>query len=165
MAAWTKAEVLKLISIWREDGIQAQLESCRHNKDVYQKISDELSEAGFTRTFQQCREKLKKLRAQYKTVKDKRNNTGQGRYPEWDYFDAIDEVLGHRPATEPTVVIDTSTVNPATHIDIDIDAAGTASSDILKENKAQSENTTPVKIDVEEKKKKFKIGVMKESFS
>ena len=80
---------------------------CRRNQDVYEKISSELSETGFSRTYQQCCEKLKKLKCEYKRIKDKRNKTGEGRYPEWDYFDAIDAVLRHRPATEPAVVIDT----------------------------------------------------------
>ena len=48
---WTKPEVLKLISIWSNKRIKAQLESCRRNQDVYEKISSELSEAGFSRTF------------------------------------------------------------------------------------------------------------------
>ena len=32
-------------------------------------------------------------------IKDKRNKTGEGRFPECDYFDAMDTILGHRPAT------------------------------------------------------------------
>ena len=61
----------------------------------------------YLRTYQQRREKLKKLKCEYKRIKDKRNKTGEERYPEWDYFDAIDAMIGHRPATEPAVVIDT----------------------------------------------------------
>ena len=51
---------------------------------------------------------MKKLRSDYKRIKDKRGKTGEGRYPEWDYFDPIDAVvLGHKPATKLTVTIDT----------------------------------------------------------
>ena len=64
--AWTKPEVLKLISIWSDERIQSQLEGCRRNQDVYEKIASELSEAGFSRTYQQCCEKLKKLKSEYK---------------------------------------------------------------------------------------------------
>ena len=53
----------------------------------------------------QCRDKIKKLRGEYRKVKDKRDKTGEGRYPEWDYFDALDAILGHRPATRPPVVV------------------------------------------------------------
>ena len=38
-------------------------------------------------------------------MKDKTDKTGEGRYPEWDYFDALDAILGHRPATRPPVVV------------------------------------------------------------
>ena len=105
--AWSKPEILKLIEIWSNDALQAQLEGCRRNQDVYERIARELTEAGFERTYQQCRDKLKKLKGDYRKIKDKRGKTGEGRYPEWDYFDAMDAVLGHKPATEPTVTIDT----------------------------------------------------------
>ena len=74
---------------------------------MYTKISRELSLAGYNRTYEQCREKLKKLKAEYRKISDKRKETGQGRHPEWDYYDAMDNVLGHRPSTQPAVVIDT----------------------------------------------------------
>ena len=79
---WSRDEVFKLISLWSEDVIQDQLEGCWRNSQVY-KITDGLREAGFSRMFEQCREKIKKLKAEYKKVKDKRDEMGQGRYPEW----------------------------------------------------------------------------------
>ena len=59
---WTREEVFKLISIWSEETIQEQLEGCRRNSLVYKKISDNLCAAGFSRTLEQCREKIKKLK-------------------------------------------------------------------------------------------------------
>ena len=103
---WSKEETLKLISIWNDDTVQAQLEGCRRNSDVYRKIAKELTEMGYTRTLEQCRDKMKKLKAKYKKVKDKRSKTGQVRYPEWNFFDAMDNVLGHKPATQPPAVVD-----------------------------------------------------------
>ena len=73
---------------------------------MYKKISDDLRSAGFTRTIEQCREKIKKLKTEYKKIKYKRDQTGQGRYPEWEYFDALNEVLGHKHSTEPPVVVE-----------------------------------------------------------
>ena len=35
------------------------------------------------------------------------NKTGEGR-TNWNYFDVMDAILGHRPATQPPVVVDTS---------------------------------------------------------
>ncbi|XP_065904002.1 uncharacterized protein [Dysidea avara] len=107
MAYWSKEETFKLISIWSEENIQAQLEGCKRNRQVYTKISHELSAAGYNRTYEQSREKLKKLKAEHRKISDKRKQTGEGRYPEWDYFDAMDTVLGHKPSTQPAVVVDT----------------------------------------------------------
>lgn len=106
--SWTRDEVLKLIEIWGDGAIQAQLEGCRRNQEVYDRIAVELREAGFERTGKQCRDKIKKLNGEYRKIKDKRNKTGEGRFPEWDYFDAMDAILGHRPATQPPVLVNST---------------------------------------------------------
>ena len=65
---------------------------------------------GHTRTYQQSREKIKKLRQQHKKVRDKIRQTGQqGRIhviEKFVFFEAVDKILGNRPATEPKVLID-----------------------------------------------------------
>ena len=104
-ASWSKEETLKLIEVWGNGAIQAQLEGCKRNQEIFEKIAAELREAGYEWTGKQCREKIKKLKVEYRKIKDKRNKTGEGRFPEWDYFDAIDAILGHKPATQPSVVV------------------------------------------------------------
>jgi len=54
---------------------------------------------------------LKKLKAEFKKIKYKRNKTGQGRFLEWEYFDALNEVLGHKHSTEPPVVVESLTTD------------------------------------------------------
>ena len=51
--------------------------------------------------------KLRSLKKHRKVIEviDERNKTGEGRFPEWDYFDKMDAILGHRPATQPPVVV------------------------------------------------------------
>ena len=75
---WTHEETFKLINLWSEDVIQAQLEGCRRNSQVYQKIADGLCEAGFSHTMEQCQDKIKKLKSEHKKIRDKRETTGQG---------------------------------------------------------------------------------------
>ena len=106
MVTWQKQEMLKLIDVWADDTIQSQLEGCHRNKDVYIRISQKKCEAGYNRTFEQCREKIKKLKKEYRKIKDMLNGTGQGRNDELPYFDAMDKVLGHKPATVPSALID-----------------------------------------------------------
>lgn len=49
MASWTDAEVFKLIDIWKEDGIQAQLEGSMRNKHMYVKLAADLTRSGYTK--------------------------------------------------------------------------------------------------------------------
>ena len=106
-ATWSKDEILKLIEMWGQETIQKQLQECKRNQSIFEDVAKQMREAGYERTFQQCREKIKKLKGEYKKEKDKHNRTGEGR-TNWDYFEAMDAILGHRPATQPPVVIDTS---------------------------------------------------------
>ncbi len=105
MATWSDSETFKLIEIWGEDTIQAQLEGCRRNKEIYEKIARDLSDAGYQRTVDQCREKVKKLKSEYRKVKDGHYKTGTGRN-NWRFLDALDAVIGDKPSTKPPVVID-----------------------------------------------------------
>ena len=65
-ATWSKEEILKLIEVWGDDTIQAQLQDCTRNQKIFEKVARELNEAGYERTFQQCRDKIKKLKGEYK---------------------------------------------------------------------------------------------------
>ena len=48
---WTKQETYQLINIWGKGNIQAQLEGCKRNKVVFEKISDEMEKGGLLQTF------------------------------------------------------------------------------------------------------------------
>ena len=105
---WDKQETHKLIEIWGEDNIQSQLEGCHRNKEVHQHIAQKMRKAEYERTFEQCREKVKKLKKEYRRLKDTLNETGQGRSKEveWPYFELMDRILGHKPTTVPESIID-----------------------------------------------------------
>ena len=90
-----------------EEGVQAQLEGSKRNKHVYEKISKTLARNGIHKSSDQCRAKMKKLKTDYRKVKDKNGKTGRGRSI-WKYFDALDAILGHRPATKPPLLLDTA---------------------------------------------------------
>ena len=49
------------------------------------------------------------MKQEYKKIKDKLNKTGESgrkRLMSWDFFDPLDGILGHKPATHPPVVVD-----------------------------------------------------------
>ena len=120
MASWTDEETFKLVEIWGDDRIQAQLEGCKRNKEVYERIAREMAVAGYEKTAEQCREKAKKLKAEYRKLKDKHNKTGQGRKT-WKFLEAMDRVLADKPATRPPVLLDTlQEVGPGQESEVEI---------------------------------------------
>ena len=68
-AGWLSDETRTLISIWGEQNVQTQLDSVKRNKDIYEKIAFELSNMGYTKTWKQCRVKVKNLTQKYRKVK------------------------------------------------------------------------------------------------
>ena len=109
MASWTDEETLKLIEVWGEESIQAMLEGSKRNKEVFKKIAREMEAAGYEKTAEQCNSKIK---LEYRKIKDTRNKTGRGR-KEWKCFESMDAVLGHKPATQPPVVVESGDVSVA----------------------------------------------------
>ena len=107
-----EAETLKLIAIWGEEHIQTKLQECKKNKSIYEKIAGEMTDSGYERSYQQCRDKIRKLKGDYKKEKDRHGNTGEGRTT-WEYFDVMDAILGHRPTTRPPVIIGSSVADSA----------------------------------------------------
>ena len=61
---------------------------------------------GYTRTGVQCRERIKKLKQDYKKTKDSLNLTGNKR-KQCKFFNELNDILGDWPSTKPATVIDT----------------------------------------------------------
>ena len=93
MAVWADQEVLKLVELWGEDSVQEQLEGCKRNSQVYHRIAREMQIAGFDRTGQQYRDKMKKLRSEYRKIKDSNSRMGESR-SKWKFFEYMDAILG-----------------------------------------------------------------------
>ena len=47
---WSREEILKLIEVWGEDSVQAQLNGFKQNQEVLVKVSTTLLEAGYNKT-------------------------------------------------------------------------------------------------------------------
>ena len=92
-----------------------------------------MKESGYERTAEQCREKAKKLKMDYRKIKDKhRVSTGRKK---WKFLEPLDQVLGDKPTTVPPVV-DTS------HESIEIEK-GESYASVTEEN-ISDEAQTPV---------------------
>ena len=69
VGSWTDAETLKLIALWSEEGIQAMLEGCKRNKDVFLKLAKQMEVAGMDKTADQCNRKINKLKYEYRKIR------------------------------------------------------------------------------------------------
>lgn len=92
---WTDDEVQALLGVFAEEGIQQQLAAATRNDKVYAKISARLGELNIHRSSKQVREKLKKLKQDYRRIKNHNNRNGSDRRS-GKWFDRLDAVLGQR---------------------------------------------------------------------
>ena len=66
--AWTGEETWALVSVWGEANIQEDLDGVTRNKIIYEKITKDMEGLGYTRTWKQCRTKIKNLTQAYRKV-------------------------------------------------------------------------------------------------
>ena len=103
----TRRYIFLPIEYWGEGGIQEQLEGSKHNKHVYEWLAAELVKTGSDKTAEQCRAKMKKLKLEYRKVRDNTTKLGKDRVP-GGFFNALDRMLGDRLMSQPTAIPDTS---------------------------------------------------------
>ena len=104
-ALWCDEEVRALIHVWGEDKIQQELDGASRNKPIFVAIAKKMNEKGYNRDWQQCKAKIKNLKGEYRAVKDHNNGTGRGRKT-CKFFSELDEILGCRPASVPSVLLE-----------------------------------------------------------
>ena len=98
-------EVKALLTIWGDTIIQEELDGAVRNKVVHERIAKRLQEQGYEHNWKQCRTKIKNLKTKYSEIKDN-NKTGRGR-KSCKFFKELDKILGHRPASVPSALLDT----------------------------------------------------------
>lgn len=102
---WWSDEAKLLISLWGDLAVQEKLNSMHNKKPIWEQISAKMAAAGYTRSAQQCRIKINNLKQKYRKVRDSNRESGKERH-EWEYFEAMDVVLGCKPSSEPLVLVD-----------------------------------------------------------
>ena len=65
---WCDEEVRALISVWSDSVSQGELEGTHRNQHMYKKMSAELEKRGYHRSWEKCRDQVKKLKQKYKKV-------------------------------------------------------------------------------------------------
>ncbi|XP_061577494.1 1-aminocyclopropane-1-carboxylate synthase-like protein 1 isoform X2 [Cololabis saira] len=88
---WTDPEIVELLQLWSDESVQIELESSLRNQRVFDRIAHVLREKGIYRTGDQCREKIKKMKLEYRRIKDNH------KMRTWKFYDVMDRVLSNRP--------------------------------------------------------------------
>ena len=63
---WTDSETFALLDQWADETVQTELEGNPRNQAIYERIASALREHDIIRSANQCRDKIKKLKASYK---------------------------------------------------------------------------------------------------
>ena len=116
---WTDDEIRALLQVWGDEKIQEELDGAKRNKPVFISIAQKMQEEGYNRDWQQCKAKIKNLKGLYRAAKDHNGGTGRGRKT-CKFFNELDEILGCRPASVPSTLLESSNMPElANHSDSD----------------------------------------------
>ncbi|XP_076839555.1 uncharacterized protein LOC143484626 [Brachyhypopomus gauderio] len=95
---WSNAEVQTFLQIIGDQKIQGELDGATRNVKVFSEVSALMATHGYQWSVMQCRSKLKKLKSDYRAVKDHNGRSGANR-KDWKWFQQMDAIYGHRPAS------------------------------------------------------------------
>ncbi|XP_071061754.1 zinc finger and SCAN domain-containing protein 32-like [Pseudochaenichthys georgianus] len=107
---WNDEEVSALLAIYSKDGMQQLLQKAVPNSKCFERCSQKLLEMGIVHSAHGCRIKIKKLRQDYKKIKDHNNKSGNYRKTS-KWYERLDDLLGQRPSfSGTTATIDSGTL-------------------------------------------------------
>uniref|UniRef100_A0A8D0LAJ6 Myb/SANT-like DNA-binding domain-containing protein n=1 Tax=Sphenodon punctatus TaxID=8508 RepID=A0A8D0LAJ6_SPHPU len=99
-ANWGEKETRDFLGIWGQERIQRMLHQQHWNEEVYKEVSVQMAALGYSRDWEQCRQRAKDLRRGYKDIKDQNRRSARGRKV-WQYFEELDAILGQDLEMEP----------------------------------------------------------------
>ncbi|XP_051907084.1 uncharacterized protein LOC127591214 [Hippocampus zosterae] len=91
---WSESEVALFLRLVAEEKIQKELDGPRTEK-AYLELSQQMATHGFDRSSQTCREKLKKMKSDYKAIKD-HGRRGSLYRSDWKWLGQMEAIYGHR---------------------------------------------------------------------
>ncbi|XP_030840552.1 uncharacterized protein LOC115923621 [Strongylocentrotus purpuratus] len=104
---WEDVEIRFFLSLWAEGEVQQQLDGTVRNKKVFDDMARKMADAGYNRSPNQLRDKLKKLKKDYKDARSNNATSGAARQ-QCPFYDLLHPIMGNRPAIEPQVLVDTA---------------------------------------------------------
>ena len=102
---WGEDEVKVLLEIWGDEKIQSEMDGAKRKHPLHEKIATKMKTKGYNRDADQIKTKIKNLKSTYRSIKDHNNKTGNDKKTS-QFYDELDAILGHRPASTPPVILD-----------------------------------------------------------
>lgn len=139
--SWSKKEVLTLLTHWANPAVQEELSRNVRNNAVYSSLSAKLASLGYDKSAQKCKEKLKKLKQDYRRIKNSNHLDGGKNI----WFDIIDQVLGGPggPAAAAPTDLETqrlASAEPSLPIAFEENCKGISEGNILAPSRFQEVN-------------------------
>ncbi|XDV25761.1 hypothetical protein PO909_029621 [Leuciscus waleckii] len=112
--SWPVDEVQTFLLLVAEE---RTLDGVTGTEKVFQEVAQLLAAHGYHQTYKQCRDKLKKLKSDYRTIKDHNGRSGANRRT-WKWFDQIDAstpqmvIAASPPARPPTPATSSTSRTP-----------------------------------------------------
>ena len=88
-----------MLEIWGDEKIQSELDGAKRKHPLHEKIASELHSRGYTNKSRQ------NLKSTYRGIKDHSNKSGNEKKTGF-FYEELDAILGHRPASTPPVILD-----------------------------------------------------------
>ncbi|CAL8284638.1 unnamed protein product [Gadus morhua 'NCC'] len=89
-------KVQRLLCLVAEEKIQKELDGATRNEEVYKEVAKLMEDHADYRSYVQCRDKLKKLKSDYKAIKDQNGRSGSNRKT-WKCSSFNTATHAHRP--------------------------------------------------------------------
>ena len=102
---WWFEETKLLIALWSEEAVQHELNIMHNKKLVWVKISQVMADGGYSRSAKQCHVEINSLKQKYRKIRGGNKIPGNQRQ-KWEMLEPMDRVLGCKPTSKPTVVVD-----------------------------------------------------------
>ncbi|CAH1240839.1 ZSCAN29 [Branchiostoma lanceolatum] len=84
---------------------QAKFKGSYRNQNVYKEVAAEMAKNGFSKTWKQCRSKVKNLKVKYRKVRDHNENSGAGRVT-CPFYDILHALWKDDPSIRPRFTVD-----------------------------------------------------------
>uniref|UniRef100_A0A3Q3L0Y1 Zinc finger protein 37-like n=1 Tax=Labrus bergylta TaxID=56723 RepID=A0A3Q3L0Y1_9LABR len=123
---WTDEETQELLKVWSEEKIQVGLGESVRNERVYGEVSRRLAVMEMYRSAKQCRDKVKKLKLEYRKTK-KHSEESWDIKKNFKWYDALDSIMREEPASrEDTMIQKFMISDQETMEDVDVPSTSTS---------------------------------------